>query len=109
MSIWRNAILFWLIYKIYILLFYKIIISVVYGEMDMIIFIFLKFHSIWTTSVTLAYFAQMTLEAVSALLSLTEFVCKITFLKMEEVPWFLFGMRIKQQQKTLSLPQILDL
>lgn len=107
MSIWSNVILYWLIYKIYILLFYKIIISVVYGEMDMIIFIFLKFHSIWTTSVTLAYFAQMTLEAVSALLSLI--VCKITIFKMEEVPWFLFGMRIKQQQKTLSLPQILDL
>ena len=38
--------LYWLIYKIYILLFYKIIISVVYGEMDMAVFLFLKFHSI---------------------------------------------------------------
>lgn len=69
-----------LIYNIYILLFYKIVISVVCGEMDMIIFLFFKFHSIWTTSVTLACFAQMTLEAVSGVVSLTEFVCKITFL-----------------------------
>lgn len=83
--------LYWLIYKIYILLFYKIIISVVYGEMDMAIFLFLKFHSIWTTSVTLAYFAQMTLEAVSGVVSLTEFVCKITFLKRKKFHDFYLG------------------
>ena len=34
-----------LIYNIYILLFYKIVISVVCGEMDMIIFLFFKFSS----------------------------------------------------------------
>ena len=91
MPIWSNVMLYWLIYKIYILLFYKIIISVVYGEMDMAVFLFLKFHSIWTTSVTLAYFAQMTLEAVSDVVSLTEFVCKITFLKRKKFHDFYLG------------------
>lgn len=49
----------------------------------MVIFLLSKLYFVpsWIIQSTLAYFAQVTLEMVSGIISLSESVCKITFLK----------------------------